>query len=321
MKKHLLLFFSFALMVTSNVTHAQLINPGFETWTTDLAVPSAMNPNSGNATTGWIDYNFFNSSLVGSSPISVFRCDTVHSGTYSARIVTKIYTPTSYNIYKTWGIPYIGHNYLDTLGILFNGNLDETTQIYKPGIPFTQRISSFSFYYQYAPQAGDTAECRALLVHQRNALGGGVFQTFTATGSTWHQATINFIYVDSVSTPDTLYILFSSSSLDRHPKPGSVLWVDDASVTLAAGINDIQLLNDITVFPNPSSGLVNLQINQFTNLKMNSVEIYNVMGEKVYSSIMNGASSIIDLDKPNGIYFLQLKTEQGIVAKKIVINR
>jgi len=321
MKKHLLILTVLALIVTAFTANAQLINPGFETWTNDLAVPSAMNPNSGNATTGWIDYNFFNSALVGSSPVSVFRCDTAHGGTYSARIVTKIYTPTSYSIYQAWGIPFIGHNYLDTLGILFNGNLNESTQTYKPGIPFTQKIATLSFYYQYTPQAGDTAECRALLVHQRTGLGGGMFKTTTATGSTWHQGTISFLYVDSITTPDTLYILFSSSSLDRHPKPGSILLVDDVTVTLATGVNDIQMANDLNVYPNPTSGKFQLAVGNAQAAK-GELTIYNVMGEKNYSTTINSNRTDIDLsNQPNGIYFMQLKTEQGTATKKIVVNR
>ena len=115
--KKTLLTLSVAFVVNTN---AQIINPGFETWSADIAVPSAMNPNTGNTSTGWWDYNVFNSSFVGSSPVSVFRCDTAHSGNYSAKIKTVVYTTTSWNIYKAWGIPFIEHDYYDTLGILYN---------------------------------------------------------------------------------------------------------------------------------------------------------------------------------------------------------
>lgn len=321
MKKNLLILSVFALVFTSGITYAQLINPGFETWTNDLAVPTAMNPNSGNATTGWIDYNFFNYSLVGSSPVSVFRCDTAHSGNYSARIETVIYTPTSYNIYKAWGIPFIGHNYLDTLGILFDGNLNETTQTYMPGIPCTQKLSSFSFYYKYAPKAGDTAECRVLLVKQRNAVGGGLVKITSAT-SAWTQATIPFLYVDTVQ-PDTLYILFSSSSLDRHPKPGSIFWIDDASVTILSSVNDIQILNEMNIFPNPTSGIFKLQLNSGqTAINNHQLSIFNMLGEKIYSSQINSDKTEIDLSKaPQGIYLVQIKTDKGVATKKLILNK
>src|ERR1035437_1149708 len=241
MKKHLLILPALALVFASQAAHAQLINPGFETWSADALVPSAMNPNTGNGSTGWWTYNMFNYSFLGSSPLSVFKCDTAHSGTYSARIKTVIYTPTSNSYNAPWGVSFIGHNYLDTLAILFNGTTNETSASYKPGIPFTQKIATLSFWYQYAPQAGDTAECRALLVTNRVAQGGGLIKITNVTGPTWQQATITFAYVNSL-TPDTLYILFSSSSLDHKPKAGSVLLVDDVSVTLLTGINETQAL-------------------------------------------------------------------------------
>ena len=135
MKKIILILSAFALVFTTRFAHAQLINPGFEIWSTDMLVPSAMNPNSGNNTYGWWVYNTFNYSLLGSSPISVIRCtDTVRTGNYSVRLETQVYTPTSWNIYKAWGIPFIGHEYNDTLGILFNGKVNVTTQTYVPGI-------------------------------------------------------------------------------------------------------------------------------------------------------------------------------------------
>ena len=224
MKKILLVFSALTLVFEGNLAHAQLVNPGFETWTNDYSVPSAMNPNSGNGTTGWCDYNFFNYSYVGSSPISVTRCtDTIHTGSYSARIQTKVYTPTSWGIYKNWGIPFVGHVYSDTLGILFTGNLNETSVTYKPGIPCTQKITQFSFYYQYKPNGVDTAECRIELVKSGVLVAGGIFKTSVATGlSGWQQANVSMTYVSSV-TPDTMWILFSASSLDKNPKPGSVL--------------------------------------------------------------------------------------------------
>ena len=335
---------AFALLFVPQKALAQLINPGFETWTPDLAVPSAMNPNSGNGVTGWDDFNFFNYAPVGGSPVSVFRCDTAHSGIYSARIETQIYTQTSWNMYKAWGIPFIGHNYSDTLGILFNGNQNETTVTYEPGIPFTQKIATFSFYYKYAPKAGDFAECRALLVKQRNSVGGGLVKMSSAA-SAWTLATISFLYVDTVSQPDTLYILFSASSLDATPIPGSVLWVDDVSVTLVSGINEEQVLNDVSIYPNPTSGKFALTLKTTIGCEHCSnnsalqgggqIEIYNVLGEKVYemdnvlgmmangnnTSTINHQPLTIDLSShQQGIYFIRIITEQGTATKKLIIQ-
>ncbi|MBI3501252.1 MAG: T9SS type A sorting domain-containing protein [Bacteroidetes bacterium] len=77
----------------------------------------------------------------------------------------------------------------------------------------------------------------------------------------------------------------------------------------------------VEVYPNPSSGMFTLEVGgQTTDARQ--VEIYNVYGERVYSaSVIGRQSSVIRLDAPSGIYFLQMSTEQGTVNKKIIINK
>lgn len=311
-----------SLLVTGSL-HAQLINPGFETWSSDLLVPSAMNPNNGNNTTGWWDYNYFNNSVLGGSPVSVTRCtDTVRTGNYSVRMQTRKYTTTSWNIYKYWGIPFIGHNYSDTLGILYTGNVNETTSTFYPGIPCTQKITQFKFYYQYKPNGNDTAECRVMLVNNRNPVAGGWFKTNVSTGSTgWQLATINLTYVNAL-TPDSLWILFSSSSLDHSPKPGSILWLDDASITLPIGVNDVQGEEiKIDIFPNPAVEAISVR-NQSLAIKEQTIEIYNLTGQRVYSSTETTQSSVdINISElPKGIYFVKYIRGEKAVTKKIVVQ-
>lgn len=311
------------MMVGATNLNAQLINPGFETWTSDLLVPTAMNPNNGNNTTGWWTYNYFNNSVLGSSPVAVTRCnDTVHTGSYSVRMQTRKYTNTSWNIYKTWGIPFIGHNYSDTLGILYTGNVNETTSTFYPGIPCTQKITQFKFYYQYKPNGNDTAECRVMLVNNRNPVAGGWFKTNVGTGSSgWQQAVVNLTYVNAL-TPDTLWILFSSSSLDRSPKPGSILWLDDASVTLASGINDIPGLESaVELFPNPVTESFSIR-SQLSAKENYAIDIYNLTGEHVFSSsgIKTSLTEFSVSALPKGIYIVKYTCRDGIITKKIVVQ-
>lgn len=301
-----------AIVFAAHLSTAQLINPGFETWTNDLLVPTAMNPNNGNDTYGWWDYNCFNSSLIGSSPISVIMCtDTVHSGNYSVRLETVEYTATSWNIYKYWGIPFIGHEYNDTLGILFNGKVNVTNQSYRPGIPFTQNLDQFKFYYQYRPNGNDTAECRVSLMSAGSYVAGGVFKTGESTaGMGWQQAVIDFSYV-SGATPDTLFVLISSSSLDYDPQAGSVLWIDDASVVLSTGVE--QMLGEeksLSVYPNPTTGKI------FVNaVGIEKIEVLDVEGKLVYS----GKETEIDLGcEPRGVYIIKVMSDKQTLTGKLV---
>jgi hypothetical protein len=319
MKKSILIL---ALLFLVFSTKAQLINPGFETWTNDALVPSAMNPNSGDGTTGWWDFNYFNSPVLGSSPVSVTRCtDTVHSGSYSVRLQTKVYTPTSWGYFNAWGTPFIGHPYNDTLGILFNGNASVNSQTYVPGIPYTQKFSDFRFYYQYRPAGIDTAICRVLLVKQRVPVAGGVFKTHVATGSSgWQQAVVTMTYVSSV-TPDTMWVLYSSSSLDKYPKPGSTLWLDDVSVTFATGITEaLDSEDDLEIFPNPSNGVFSVQVNG--NREEQHLEVFNVLGSRVFSTETSKQHRYtVDLSNyPKGVYYVKVVKGGRSLTRKIVVH-
>jgi hypothetical protein len=83
------------------------------------------------------------------------------------------------------------------------------------------------------------------------------------------------------------------------------------------GINHVSgIVNLFTVYPNPSNGVFDLKVSGFENLKMNSVEIYNSLGEMVYQSTIHPSAygispqgektTTIDISKqPAGIYILQ----------------
>ncbi len=76
--------------------------------------------------------------------------------------------------------------------------------------------------------------------------------------------------------------------------------------------------NSFTIFPNPTNGDFNLKINQFKNVQ---IKIYNVFGECIYQNICLSHNLQIDLSsQAKGIYFVQLKTEQGTINKKLIIQ-
>ncbi|MBI4929594.1 MAG: T9SS type A sorting domain-containing protein, partial [Bacteroidetes bacterium] len=76
-----------------------------------------------------------------------------------------------------------------------------------------------------------------------------------------------------------------------------------------------------TIYPNPTSGVFNVQMSQFENLKMKDIEIYNMYGEKVpaHFQINSFSNSQIDLSsQPAGIYFIELKTSKDNYHGKVV---
>ena len=77
--------------------------------------------------------------------------------------------------------------------------------------------------------------------------------------------------------------------------------------------------SSILISPNPSEGQFQLK---FKPQGFKKIEIVDVFGNMIYSS--NIKTEIIDVDlsnQPNGIYFMQLKTETSTITKKIIINK
>lgn len=95
-----------------------------------------------------------------------------------------------------------------------------------------------------------------------------------------------------------------------------------------AGIEEYDEENDILIYPNPTSGQF-----QITNdgsaslttglLRITNVSIYNLLGEMVLDLPVNKLTNQpINLSsQPDGIYFVRLQTEQGMVSKKVVVMR
>ena len=98
---------------------------------------------------------------------------------------------------------------------------------------------------------------------------------------------------------------------------GTHTWTHTQTLGLGTGITNLSQQQETIIFPNPSEGKFILN----SETDKGEISISNIAGQKVYLSTINNQSSTINLDLPNGIYFLQLKTEQGITTQKLIINK
>ncbi len=87
----------------------------------------------------------------------------------------------------------------------------------------------------------------------------------------------------------------------------------------ATGINELINENDFIISPNPSMGIFTVK----SNNKIQTIEIINLMGEKIYQSTNQQINnSQIDLsNQPNGIYLLQINSENGFLIRKGIISK
>ena len=95
----------------------------------------------------------------------------------------------------------------------------------------------------------------------------------------------------------------------------------------------------IEVFPNPASDKLTVTSQQSVVI---SIEIFNLLGERVYQSLANSHQSLVNShslsgvspttnvpvtnapltinvkDFPNGVYMVKVKTEKGVEVKKFI---
>ena len=107
----------------------------------------------------------------------------------------------------------------------------------------------------------------------------------------------------------------------------SCSWADTSTVailTVTTGINDLTNENSFVIYPNPSNGKFNLVIATRNEVKekQSQIEIYNMLGECIYKSLILNPQSLIDISaQPSGMYFYQIKNEQQLIGNgKIVIQ-
>lgn len=93
--------------------------------------------------------------------------------------------------------------------------------------------------------------------------------------------------------------------------------VDSLAFTIegvpAASIGD-QLLSSVSIFPNPATDVV--QVNIPAGIELTHVSVYDVLGKNTGISLVNGTLNIAGLQK--GIYIVNIETNLGTITQKVV---
>lgn len=81
------------------------------------------------------------------------------------------------------------------------------------------------------------------------------------------------------------------------------------------GIKDVSKSNTVNIYPNPSNGIYNL-----SGLDENSkISVYDAIGQIIYTSIITKSKETVNISLlPNGIYMIQIKSENNIITKKVI---
>lgn len=156
--------------------------------------------------------------------------------------------------------------------------------------------------YQLTVGSDQTAATQTTIVATETGLANTAFV----------QKTFTFV----PPTTGTYYFSF------LHNSPGNAtgthaLIVDNFTVSEVLSRRDF-LLSKIAIFPNPTTGIVNIK--NEANILIKSIEINDINGRTIKTvntkNISNVEVNISDLT--SGVYFMNIKTNEGSTTKKIV---
>jgi hypothetical protein len=74
------------------------------------------------------------------------------------------------------------------------------------------------------------------------------------------------------------------------------------------------------VYPNPSAGQVQLKLQQENSLAPCQVEIFNMLGERVFSAETSTSLAIDLSNEPKGMYFVKVQQGGAVSTRKILVE-
>jgi hypothetical protein len=314
--KKLSLLLLVTLIFNSKIASAQnLINAGFENWTNVIIF---------NEPTGYVSSNYF-SIILGTGGLpraNVSKSTGVkHGGTYAAKLESY-----AQNTGDSLGVP----------GLIITGSLDIASAAITPGFPYVGRPAELRGFYKYAQGLSTDSGTALVSLTKRNiltgqqeaiAVGFGVFSNKTTFG----EFTVPLFYASN-EMPDTAIIVFSTTStLSTDPAAltsapvGSILYLDDLSFygSVAAGLESIDALLQVSAYPNPSSDLVNITFVQKA-AGAGQLMIRDLTGKLIYQQEIQLAAGkneipVATKDWNSGLYLYQINTPEGIVNRSLSV--
>ena len=141
--------------------------------------------------------------------------------------------------------------------------------------------------------------------------------THTDTFGLGKIAILHFVLSNTI-TVNKINLNISNSNKINSSGIGSVLTAGTFSVAIAhiADINQLSgNYNQVIVYPNPAGSVLQIAVN---GNQLTEAKIFDVLGKEVLTT----KETEIDLSKiPDGVYFVQVKTNKGISTQKVIVQK
>lgn len=91
-------------------------------------------------------------------------------------------------------------------------------------------------------------------------------------------------------------------------------WSFDVTANETLNTNEFSISNNIEVYPNPSTGIYTIDLNEDAQ-----VEVYDLLGKVVYTGKVQAGKTTLDISNYKaGLYLLNVKSEKEYITKKLL---
>jgi hypothetical protein len=220
------------------------------------------------------------------------------------------------------------------------GNPNGTVDAFiTPGYDFTNIVNgSMTFKMAFAARTSSTTDNNLKVFASSNcgsnwavrftksgialSTAGILSASFTPTGtSQWRQESVNLNSITYNNKPSVRF------KFQYSQNTGNNLYIDDINITgtSTVGIQDVEFLATVSVYPNPSAGVTNISFSTSTVADM-MIEITDVTGrvvEVVENKKLNTGMHNYSFGNnlSDGLYFVRFKSNENDLTRKVVINR
>ncbi len=225
------------------------------------------------------------------------------------------YQPDQYENNNTAATAY-------TLPISFSGN-----NASKNTVGSNCHVSTDYDYYKLVLPSGFNYTISPRLHDSYNSGNGniysvdGLFSYSTNGGSSWSDA-FDDVMTGNIAVNNGGTVIFQVSPYFAG-EIGTYLLDMSISRSVVSGLKENLNSDNITVFPNPAKDYVTIDFNKF-NSTINNIVLYTIDGKQVgfFNEIKSNEVLQIPLQNlANGAYLLHIDTKDGLLIKKIIIEK
>ena len=173
--------------------------------------------------------------------------------------------------------------------------------------------NAFAFTFTFAPTAVPATGFYLSVVNPTTTAAGDTICIYTQTATT-----NNAWVLESTST-------WSTSTASWGIKTNHIITPILCGTNVTTGLSkNLGLSKDVTIMPNPSTGLVNVAISLGQTENIN-VTVTNALGQQILSNKYDGISTeVISLDltnQSNGVYFVTVSNGKDKMVQRLILNK